>query len=76
MCARVPVKVPLSLHIITHVHVSVPVPDCAEGAGKAKMSEGSSTQKRLSFPASLFTSNSFSVIEDDAFAGLSHLQYL
>lgn len=26
--------------------------------------------------ASLFTSNSFSVIEDDAFAGLSHLQYL
>ncbi|KAJ8791425.1 hypothetical protein J1605_004230 [Eschrichtius robustus] len=24
----------------------------------------------------LFTSNSFSVIEDDAFAGLSHLQYL
>lgn len=29
-----------------------------------------------SFSPSLFTSNSFSVIEDDAFAGLSHLQYL
>lgn len=65
----------------THLHrilVCVTMPMWVKGGTKVKMSDrGQQSGKFLSCSfASLFTSNSFSVIEDDAFAGLSHLQYL